>query len=785
MRNGNSISISLVLALSSALSGADGKPFITPLPDIVPAVAADRQDAQVPDRVHLDGMLGARIDASTINRLLEVPTDRLLEGFRKRPGRQLWDGEHVGKWLHAASLAWANSGDEQLRAKIATTVAELMKCQEADGYLGTYSPKDRWTEWDVWSHKYDLLGLLTWARLSGDRSAIDCCRRIGDALCREFGDGKHDLNKSGSHKGQAAGSVLEPMVLLYRLTGETRYRDFCQYIVRNWETDTGPHIVSRLLTTKRVVAQGSNEKAYEMLSCINGLLEWHRLTGDQDALTAAVNAWEDITAKRRYITGTASHNEHFFNDYDLVNIANVGETCVTVTWLQFNLQLLRLTGQARYAHELERTAYNQLPGAQRPDGKAWGYYVQMEGTKPYSSTMDGHCCLSSGPRGIALLPTFAIATDADGVVVNLHNPGHADVRLHDGLAVAVRIATTYPADQRVDITVTPEWAATFAVKIRIPDWCPTASLKLGDQALPITAGVDGYAVVRRTWQPGDRLTLELPPTPRVVVGDHTNQGKVSIAYGPLVLAADAALDPTGRQQIRLATSDATALHITPEPAPGLYHDWPQAQVFRINAVGGPAVLAPFATAGLGTQGYPEQISSMTRTGNTGSRYQVWLRLAGTLDAEGNLLGDGVESRSRPGNIQGAIIQNDPVTTFDGAKPELDWYAVTLPQPAMVQRVVFISGKRFHDGGWFDASAGKPQVQVQAAPSGPWITVGELADYPATTATDAAKLNDNVRFTCQLAAPVQALAIRVTGRPASGDTPTQAFSSCGGLQAMAK
>ena len=32
---------------------------------------------------------------------------RLLEGYRKRPGRQSWDGEHVGKWLHAATLAWA------------------------------------------------------------------------------------------------------------------------------------------------------------------------------------------------------------------------------------------------------------------------------------------------------------------------------------------------------------------------------------------------------------------------------------------------------------------------------------------------------------------------------------------------------------------------------------------------------------------------------------------------------------------------------------------------------
>ena len=46
--------------------------------------------------------------------------------------------------------------------------------------------------------------------------------------------------------------------------------------------------------------------------------------------------------------------------------------------------------------------------------------------------------------------------------------------------------------------------------------------------------------VTREWEKGDRVdyfTLE----PRVVIGDHQNQGKVAVLYGPLVLAADEAL----------------------------------------------------------------------------------------------------------------------------------------------------------------------------------------------------------------------------------------------------
>ena len=69
-----------------------------------------------------------------------------------------------------------------------------------------------------------------------------------------------------------------PWYWLYRLTGEKRYGDFCKYFLGAWEQPNGPHIVSRLLDGKGVNKVG-NGKAYEMLSCINGLLEWYRTTG--------------------------------------------------------------------------------------------------------------------------------------------------------------------------------------------------------------------------------------------------------------------------------------------------------------------------------------------------------------------------------------------------------------------------------------------------------------------------------------------------------------------------
>src|SRR5580698_3011911 len=135
-----------LLVFLVALSAARALAIV---PDKVACAVPDRQKALSPDAVHLDGFLGSRIDSNAYNRLLTIDENTFLQGFRHRPGSQSWDGEHVGKWLHAATLAWAYTGDPELRKKLDRVASELAKCQLGDGYLGTYLPEQRWTEWDV------------------------------------------------------------------------------------------------------------------------------------------------------------------------------------------------------------------------------------------------------------------------------------------------------------------------------------------------------------------------------------------------------------------------------------------------------------------------------------------------------------------------------------------------------------------------------------------------------------------------------------------------------------
>lgn len=744
-----------------------------PLPYKTPAKLAEVAEPLTPDQVRIDGWLGERIAVNEKNRLLHVDTKPLLAGFHSKPGTHPWIGEHVGKWLHAATLAWANTGDAALKKKLDGVAAELISCQEADGYLGTYVKEKRFgqfkgADWDVWSHKYNLIGLLTYYQFTGDEAALQACRRMGDLLVRTFPAQKSIL-AAGTHVGMAATSVLEPMALLYRATGDERYLEFCRYIVKSWDEDQGPKIIATLLEQGRV-DKVANAKAYEMMSNLVGLCELARATGDASLLKPAVIAWNDIAAKRLYITGGASHHEHFYDDYDLPNqvSARVGETCVTTTWIQLSWQLLRLTGEAKYGAELERSLYNQLSAAQRPDGGDWCYYTALEGRKPYDKGIT--CCHSSGPRGMALAPLTAYWKMRRGaeeaLAISTLESSKATLEL-GGQTVAVEQRSGFPREGKSRITLRLKRPARFAVQVRIPEWSPGFAVTAGDA---VAEAHEGWATIpAREWKSGDRIEVNFELKARLILGEHGNAGRAALAYGPFVLAYDEARNPKGPSPAAVGLTEASA---NGKLAGG------KALVFECAAAGRKAgetsavKLVPFADAGA-----------------KGEMYRVWLRAPGVSAGRfDSLLLEGRESRSRKGYLKGSILDDDPqsaVETFKGSKENEAWFAVELREPASIRRVVFMHGKNFHNGGWFDASTGKPRVQVKRTGAGPWETVGELADYPATTATNNAKLTAGQAFTLKLEEPVAAVAVRVMGKPACGDQPKQAFASCGELQAFAE
>jgi DUF1680 family protein len=608
----------MVLTTGALTLGAESGVLasIEPVPFAVPARLPDTAEILAPSQVQIGGWLGARIGANEQSRLLTVDIAPLLAGYRKRPGSHPWIGEHVGKWLHAATLAWANTDNQALRSKLDRVAADLISCQEADGYLGTYVPEKRFglfegADWDVWSHKYNMIGLLTYYQYTGNPAALQCCRKMADLLIATF-PAKKSLLAAGTHVGMAATSVLEPVVLLYRFTGDARYLDFARYIVKCWDEPGGPAILASLRAGKGV-NKTANGKAYEMLSNLVGLCELARATGDRSLLEPVLNAWKDIDANRLYLTGSASAGEHFQEDHVLPGGvgANICETCVTTTWIQLNLQLVRLTGEARFGDELERSFYNHLSAAQHPRGDDWCYFTPLEGKKPYDPGIN--CCHSSGPRGMALAVQAAYlkgrsAARGDSLVVNTFENSQVELEL-GGQKVQLTQKSEFPRSGTGTLTLHMAKPAKFALQVRVPIWALKAGsggefkVTVNDEP-SLTVVKPGYATLQtREWKDGDRVRLSYPLGPRLLPGRFSNSGEAALAWGPFVLAYDQSRNPglPPANTLGLVTDDPPCAL---EPGPDLTF---RVRVGRKGGEPRPAVVVPFADAG-----------------STGGAYRVWL-----------------------------------------------------------------------------------------------------------------------------------------------------------------
>jgi DUF1680 family protein len=589
---------------------------------IAPGRAAAQNGPIVPNKVadkyipasyqDIGGYLGYRLDVNLHKRLLQIDSATILSGFERRPGAQTWIGEHVGKFLFSASKTYAYSHDPQLRQLMDAMVQTYRACQLPDGYLGTYLYKDRWTEWDVWAHKYAIIGLINYYSVTGDAPALATARRAADLICRTFGDdsAKRDLMPAGEHDGLAPGSILEPMVDLYRYTGDPKYLAFCRYILRAYEQPDGPKIISRLTRYGDVTRVG-DAKAYEMLSCFLGILKYYQLTGEEKYLHVLERAWADIGTHRLYITGTASDHEIFVQPGVLkaTNDDKMGEGCVTVTWVQFNLALLRITGELKYAEEIERSVYNHLLAAENPQTGCVSYYTALLGIKPYRCDQGFSCCLSSVPRGISLIPEMIGGIIHGNFSVLLYENGvaSANIRSRDGQQVplVVRSKTRFPVDGVVNFEVEPAQAAEFAVDFRVPGWARDFHAVVAGKQF--TTAKDGTVSITRRWKKGDQVEVRMEIPVQVLAGGISYPHSVAIKRGPQVLALDKGLnsgiDSTGTVQYAdgaPSTDTRGSLRLIDASA-ALPADWDWKEAFYLDAnVGGASrrvVLVPFAEAG--------------------------------------------------------------------------------------------------------------------------------------------------------------------------------------------
>jgi len=264
----------------------------------------------------------------------------LIEPFRHREETNRWQTEFWGKWILSAISAYEYNRDPEMLKIIQNAVSGLLATQTPDGYIGNYSKKAQLNSWDIWGRKYTMLGLLAYYDISQDKKALTAAKKLADYLMSQVGPGKVNIVKTGNYHGMPSSSVLEPMVLLYRHTGEKKYLDFAKYIVGQWETQDGPNLISKALNGQNVADRfpfpkiwfgvENGQKAYEMMSCYEGLLELYRITGEPDYLKSAEMAVQNIIDTEINVAGSGTAFECFYHGGCSTNRTNLsyhGDLC--------------------------------------------------------------------------------------------------------------------------------------------------------------------------------------------------------------------------------------------------------------------------------------------------------------------------------------------------------------------------------------------------------------------------------------------------------------------------
>jgi uncharacterized protein len=613
MRKRGSFYLSLILLLLSFhhLVAENGSPVIKPL---VPNVI---QDVYIPspyENQKIGGILGLRMEINLEKRLLEIDQETMLSGFRSRPGKQDWIGEHVGKYLETACNTWQYSHNPDLKKQMDYILQAFLGSQLADGYLGTYTPDKYWTSWDVWVHKYDLIGLIAYYKTFGYQPALDAARKIGNLMIKTFGNnpGQLDIIAAGEHVGMAATSILDPMIELYRYTGESKYLEFTRYILRAYNQNNGPKIIQNLLMLGEVnkVADG---KAYEMLSNLLGIIKLYKLTGEKDLLQPVLIAWNDIVNNRLYITGTASSFEIFLGKDELPGSIhdNIGEGCVTTTWIQLNYQLFTLTGDVKYMDQIEKSVYNHLLAAENPRTGCVSYYTSLMDKKPYSC--DITCCLSSVPRGISMIPQFNYG-QRSGIpsFLLMESTEVSDfIKINNSqrIALTIKAVSDFPVKGRIVYTVSPSETSFFPLSFRVPGWTKSFTAIVNGKKYS-TPSV-GYLTISRLWKPGETIIIDFDIPVKIIQGGHNYKDFIAFQRGPQILSADSSLNRTNPLTIIPKQLQLPKI-ILSENSSVLPDGWIGSQAYSFaEGNGSNLVLVPFADAG-----------------QTGSKTQVWIPLQG-------------------------------------------------------------------------------------------------------------------------------------------------------------
>jgi DUF1680 family protein len=529
------LSIALILAAANVQAAAVGEQPATRNRDL----AADAMTPIGLGDIKIAGEIGRRLDMTVNNNLLALDTENVfLVPFRQRNQASGYIG--LGKLIDATVRFVAYTKDEKVRALKNRLVAEAIKTQEPDGYIGILVPASRlWGVYDIHEMSYLVLGLTNDYKYFGEQASLTAARKLADFIIARWSAEPSRIpgptGKRANMYGVTTG-LDGALLTLYEQTKDQRYLDFCtkfeQYKLPEWNSTI------KMDEPNKPYNMDDERHAYIFMALCVAQLQLYKLQADPQLLKQTRQALDFLTRQDGLlISGSCSLNEAWHDNQ--VGSGNVSESCATAYLTRLMDRMLRITSDPQFGNIMERTVYNALFAAESPDGRSLRYFCPLEGNRTYFDR-DTFCCPNNFRRIMAELPAMIYYRSNDGLVLNLYTQSTAKVDLGGGRSVTIQQETDYPTSGLVKIVITPSEAMEFPLRLRIPGWCPKAKLAINGQTpIEVSLGERLYEI-RRVWRLADSVTLDMPMPWRLVRGRKSQEGRAALMRGPVVYCIGAA-----------------------------------------------------------------------------------------------------------------------------------------------------------------------------------------------------------------------------------------------------
>jgi hypothetical protein len=450
-----------------------------------------------------------------------------------------WPWEQKAYWIDGATRLALVLKDERLMAQARASIDYTLSHAGDDGYLGPKNFEDPKADFHRWPQNVLFRSLAALGDANSGAGSVS----IAEALRKHFLADKAEYGKPIRNV-----TNIEAMLWCYGQTGDARMLALAESAWKEYQTvandpEHGDLSALRVFAATPINAHGCTYSETMKLPAILYLY-----TGKDEYLKFALAAERRIFDHHMLIDGIPSTSEW----YRTVTSLDSHETCDIADHTWSWGYMLMATGDAEWADRVERACFNAAPGAIKKDWKALQYFscpnqflatlnsdhnVMIHGGRMMAYQPNpGQAIACCGGNVHRIFPNYTIRmwmkTNDGGLAAVFYGPSKVNTTVGaDHLPVEIVQTTSYPFDEQIQFKIDAARPVTFPLGLRIPAWCEKPRIAVNGAPVVAARTDKGFVVLRRTFKPGDQVTLTLPMKLAV---SHWPRNGIGIEHGPLV-----------------------------------------------------------------------------------------------------------------------------------------------------------------------------------------------------------------------------------------------------------